>query len=77
MSKRQSGDPLAKYDSDVPEGHPTAETRNMCSRDAYLRANGFRIVRRPADSEPVWVRGDKECVQSMALRIIATELEKE
>ncbi len=60
-----------KYDADVPEGHPSSETRTMNSKDILLRRAGFKIKHRPKDGEAVWTRHGKEYAQSEALELIA------
>ncbi len=60
-----------KYDADVPEGHPSVETRTMNSKDILLRRAGFKILRRSKDGEAVWTRRGKEYAQSEALDLIA------
>jgi hypothetical protein len=67
-----------KYDEGVPEGHPSVEMRpGMCSKDQLLRRHGFKIARRPAEGEAVWVRCGAEYTQSEALRAISNSTQTE
>lgn len=48
--------------------HPTQATGG-CTRDEVLRAKGFRILSRPANSEPRWMRRGVVFTQSQAEKL--------
>lgn len=60
-----------RYDSDIPEGHAFAETRDLKPDDRLLRRHGFKIKSRPARGPVTWTKGGEEYVQEEALRIAA------
>lgn len=65
-----------KYDHDIPEGHPSTESRIFHPDDVRLRRHGFKIERRPRRGEPTWNLHGILFGQSEALEV-ADDLEKE
>lgn len=59
---------LKKYDSDIPEGHPAQEHRDLQPRDATLRKNGFKIEHRPKDGPAIWSLGGQMFTEEEAYK---------
>lgn len=64
---------LQHVGEDEPRSMSAQDQSNRYSADAMLRANGFKIVSRHRNEEPLWGRGKLVVPQSRALAIVAGE----
>lgn len=51
------------------DSHPSQETRSFHPSDDLLRRNGYVLVERPKNGEPIWKRGQSKLPQSLALEL--------
>lgn len=64
-----------KYDSDIPEGHPSEESRDLKPQDRRLRGFGFKIRERRRGKQAMWERRGELMTESEALAWCAQQVE--
>ena len=64
MKEKIGANPTDYYSSGA---QLSKETRNLYPQDIELRKYGFTIYSRPKDGEPIWKKGDRTYLQSVAI----------
>jgi hypothetical protein len=68
---------MKSNEEEIPEGHPSQETRIMFPEDIKLREHGFKIAHRRNNEQPMWERAKIEYTHSDALFLIGEKPDDE